>query len=94
MKQIERITHMEALLDKSWEVIKRLETALGDFAELAAGIEELEAYYYGPDWRTDFEDDEAGRLPYDLKRGVLSEDGIYDLLADYHCLQDQIRTVG
>ena len=31
-------------------------------------------------WKKDFEDDEAGKLPRDLKRGVLSEDGIYDFL--------------
>ena len=93
MEQIERVTRMEALFDKSEEVVKRLETALEDFAKLQPDIAELEAYYDGPDWRTDFEADEASKLPKDLKRGVLSEDGIYDLLADYHCLQDQIRTV-
>ena len=30
----------------------------------------------------DFEDDEKGKLPHDLKRGVLSEDAVYDLLTD------------
>ncbi|MBR4148369.1 MAG: DUF4298 domain-containing protein [Bacteroidales bacterium] len=93
MKQIERITRMEALFDKSSEVVKRLETALEDFAKLQSDMEELAAYYDGPDWRADFETDEAGLLPKDLKRGVLSEDGIYDLLTDYQCLQDQVRTV-
>ena len=39
--------------------------------------------YSGDDWKRDFADDEAGRLPNDLKRGVLSEDGIYDLLEEY-----------
>ena len=29
-----------------------------------------------------FADDEAGLLPADLKRGVLSEDGIWNLLVD------------
>ena len=28
----------------------------------------------------DVEADEAGKLPKDLKRGVLSEDGLFDLL--------------
>ncbi|MBR5722286.1 MAG: DUF4298 domain-containing protein [Oscillospiraceae bacterium] len=37
--------------------------------------------YYGSDaWKRDFAADEAGLLPKDLKRGVLSEDGIYNLL--------------
>ena len=43
----------------------------------------LEEYYTSGDWRTDYEADEAGELPADLKRGVLSQDGVYDLLADY-----------
>ena len=93
MTRIERITHMEGLLDKSTEVITRLEQAIEDFAALQPDIAELEAYYTSPQWRKDFEADEAGKLPKDLKRGVLSEDGIYDLLTDYKCLQDQIRIV-
>ena len=50
-------------------------------------------YYNSPQWRKDFEADEAGKLPKGLKRSVLSEDGIYDLLSDYQCLKDQIRTI-
>ena len=93
MTRIERITNMESLFDKSEEVVKRLEAALKDFAALQPDIAELEAYYTSPQWRKDFEADEAGKLPQDLKRGVLSEDGIYDLLSDYQCLKDQIRTI-
>ena len=59
MEQIERITRMEALFDKSEEVVKRLEIALEDFAKLQPDIADLEAYYDGPDWRADFEADEA-----------------------------------
>lgn len=40
------------------------------------------AEYYGSDeWKQDFADDEAGLLPKDLKRGVLSEDGIWNVLS-------------
>ena len=91
MTQIERITHMEALFDKSEEVVKRLEAALEDFAELQPDIEALEAYYDGPDWRADFEADEAGLLPKDLKRGVLSEDGLWNLLEDYRWLKETVH---
>ena len=93
MTRIERITNMESLFDKSEEVVKRLEVALKDFAKLEHDIAKLETYYNSPQWRKDFEADEAGKLPKGLKRGVLSEDGIYDLLSDYQCLKDQIRTV-
>ena len=93
MTRIERITYMESLFDKSTEVINHLEQALKDFTSLQPDIAELEAYYTSPQWRKDFEADEASKLPKNLKRGVLSEDGIYDLLTDYKCLQDQIRAI-
>ncbi len=43
-------------------------------------LQQLSDYYGSPAWKRDFAADEAGRLPKDLKRGVLSQDGIYDLL--------------
>ena len=91
MTRIERITHMESLLDKSTEVINRLEQALKDFAALQPDIAELEAYYTSPQWRKDFEADEAGKLPKDLKRGVLSEDGIWNVLNEYKRLMETIK---
>ena len=91
MKRIDRITHMEGLLDKSTEVIGRLEQALEDFAALQPDIAELEAYYTSPLWRKDFEADEAGKLPKDLKRGVLSEDGLWNLLEDYKRLKKTVK---
>ena len=51
--------------------------------ELADAVEELTAYYESDDWKADFEADEAGLLPKDLPRGVLSEDGVYNLLEVY-----------
>ena len=90
MKRIDRITHMEGLLDKSTEVIGRLEQALEDFNALTPDIAELEAYYTSPQWHKDFEADEAGKLPKDLKRGVLSEDGIWNVLEDYKRLKEAV----
>ena len=90
MKRIDRITHMEGLLDKSTEVIGRLEQALEDFNALAPDITELEAYYTSPQWRKDFEADEAGKLPKDLKRGVLSEDGVWNVLEEYRRLKEAV----
>ena len=91
MTRIERISHMESLLDKSTIVIGRLEQALEDFAALQPAIAELEAYYTSPQWRKDFEADEAGKLPKDLKRGVLSEDGVWNVLEDYKRLKETIE---
>ena len=88
MNRIERITKMETLFDKSEEVVRHLETALEDFTTIAPAIAELEAYYTSSQWRKDFEADEAGKLPKDLKRGGLSEDGLWNLLGDYQRLKE------
>lgn len=40
-------------------------------------------YYSGHLWRRDYEADEKGMFPQRLKRGVLSQDAIYDLLSEY-----------
>ena len=45
-----------------------------------AEIQKLEAYYTSPQWKADFAADEAGQYPEKLKRGVLSEDGIWNML--------------
>ena len=42
----------------------------------------LNEYYTSGEWREDYEADERGELPPDLKRGVLSQDALYDLLAN------------
>ena len=86
MEQIERIQHFEMLLDRVAPVLGNLEEALDAFEGIQDDVKELAAYYEDDDWREDFEADEAGRLPADLKRGVLSEDGIYDVLSGHYAL--------
>ena len=86
MEQIERIQHYEKLLDRIAPVLENLEEALDAFEGIQEEVKELAAYYEDDDWREDFEADEAGKLPADLKRGVLSEDGIYDVLSGHYAL--------
>lgn len=64
---------------------------LFDLKDLTSALSTLEAYYTSPAWRTDFEADEAGLLPPDLKRGVLSEDGIYNLLEDFKWVEEDVK---
>lgn len=42
----------------------------------------LDNYYTSGQWQEDYEADEEGRLPEDLKRGVLSQDALYELLTN------------
>lgn len=38
--------------------------------------------YESGEWREDYEADERGELPPNMKRGVLSQDALYDLLGE------------
>ncbi len=60
-------------MDRALQAIRQAEEAL-------PLLRELEAYYTGRLWREDYAADEAGELPAGLKRGVLSQDGVYNLL--------------
>lgn len=84
MEQIERIKQMERQFDRASQAVKELSAAIDKYVEVQEAIKELKAYYTSDEWRQDFADDEAGRLPKDLKRGVLSEDGIWNMLSDSH----------
>lgn len=88
MTQIERICHMEGILDKAEEAVKDLSLALERYLAIKDELDELEAYYTGPQWMQDYEADCAGELPKDLKRGVLSEDAVYNLLSDRDALRE------
>jgi len=77
---INRIIKMETIFDEAQEKIKKLEEAIEDFANFQSEIQKLEDYYQSKEWKEDFKLDESGELPKDLKRGVLSEDGIFNLL--------------
>lgn len=80
MTQLERISEMERILTEAEKAIRALTPALERYQRISAEIRKLEAYYLSPQWKQDYEDDCAGRLPQALRRGVLSEDAVYNLL--------------
>ena len=81
--QIERIKQMEQRFDKALEAIKEHEKHPEILEAIKDDVAVLSEYYGSELWKQDFADDEAGRLPDGLKRGILSEDGIWNLLTDY-----------
>ena len=89
MEQIERITYMEQILDEATEAASSLSEALEKYAAIQEKLQELIAYYSSKQWRQDFEDGRAGKIPGNLKRGVLAEDAVYNLLADITSLKEQ-----
>ncbi|MBO7402989.1 MAG: DUF4298 domain-containing protein [Lachnospiraceae bacterium] len=92
-EQTARIRQMERRLNAALTAVKRLEGALDKWEAAQEAIAALDEYYGSDLWRQDFADDEAGRLPEDLKRGVLSEDGIWNLLTDVSELNKRLQKV-
>lgn len=90
-EQLRRIRQMEQHLVRAASALKRLYSALDKYEEAKADIAALASYYGSDDWKQDFADDEAGRLPKNLKRGVLSEDGIWNLLEEHRELQERMK---
>ena len=79
-EQTERITYHEELMQRTAETISAGTSSAAGFARVQENLKKLSSYYQSHEWKQDFADDEAGLIPSDLKRGVLSEDGLYDLL--------------
>lgn len=90
MDQLTRIREMEQIFREASASLDQLSNAWEEYTALAPRLAALEAYYTGPQWRTDYVADEAGLLPSDMPRGVLSQDGVYDLLARRDQLLRQI----
>ena len=88
-RAVERITQMEKIFDHALMKLRDIREGSLDPEKISAEISVLEAYYTGKAWKEDLKLDEEGRLPSDLKRGVLSEDGIYDLLEEYDAVRRQ-----
>ena len=90
-QQLARIRLMERRLNRATAAVKRLEAALDKWEDAQEAIAALEEYYGSDLWKQDLADDEVGRLPADLKRGVLSEDGIWNLLTDARDLTTRLK---
>lgn len=69
-----------AFYEEIFNELQAADPAAGISGELQSKCRFLEEYYISGEWREDYEADEAGQVSPDLKRGVLSQDGVYDLL--------------
>ena len=78
-------------MERAAKAVMELSAALENYEAIQEDIAALEQYYGSEVWKQDYADDEAGLLPADLKRGVLSEDGIWNLLEDARELNKRIK---
>ena len=89
-EQTERIRQMELRMERAAKAVMELSAALENYEAVQEDIAALDQYYGSEEWKQDYADDEAGLLPADLKRGVLSEDGIWNLLEDVRELNNRL----
>jgi len=69
------------MIEEAIERIRRLERCF-DAPDDPENIKVLTEYLDSGQWLRDYELDEQGLLPKDLKRGILSQDALYNLLTD------------
>lgn len=86
MTPLERIAVMEAAFDRAVAAQAAGRMNAPEFPMLAA-------YMDSGEWLQDYEADEAGLLPADLKRGVLSQDALYNLLRDWETARRSSKPV-
>ena len=76
-----RISEMEAKFNEVSRAIATLDSALDEYEDIRSYIIDLKEYISSGRWKADFEADERGEIPAGTPRGVLSEDGLYDLFS-------------
>ena len=91
--QAARVARYEAILNEADAVLKDFEAALKRFSGVQEKLADLNAYYGSEAWWADFDASEAGRLPKGLPCGVLSEDGVWDLLARNRELLEEAKAL-
>ena len=90
-RSVKRIAEMEERFDSLQQSVRALEDALSLSQNFRDNYKALKKYMDSGKWLKDYEVDEKGGLPQDLKRGVLSQDGLYDLLQDASDLIDSLK---
>ena len=89
-ERIERIKKMEAKLDDVTPKIRAFEESLNNMKKVFEDMKIL-SDYYSNEWKQDYEADEEGKIPKDLKRGVLGQDTLYDLFSDYSQIGNDMK---
>ena len=90
-KRIAKIEKLENDFDLVRSVANDMDEALYNFAAVQRRIERLFQYQESGEWQKDFEADEKGELPKNMKRGILSEDALDELLTDVTLLRERMK---
>ena len=79
---ISRIIKMEKFFDDLRFSFEKSKDEFYKNSKLNKKLKILTTYYENGKWLKDYQLDEKNLLPKTLKRGILSQDGIYDFLCE------------
>lgn len=79
---VDRVRQMESYMDDVAAVMKNNPKKMKKGRRFWRKVAILTDYMDSGQWLADYEADERGELPADLKRGVLSQDGLYNLICE------------
>ena len=88
---IKRIQEMEGRYIRARRAVDAMYDSLEEYLQVQEDIEALDKYEDSGQWLKDYEADGRGEIPADQPRGVLSQDGLYDLLTDISALHARLE---
>ena len=89
----ERVKAMELAFNRACGVNGTILEDLEPVEKNIGTMRELAKYMDSGLWKKDFEADEAGKLPEEIRRGVLSEDGLYNVLTEYREMLERFKVI-
>ncbi len=92
--QLQHIAAMESAMDRALPAVETLSAALDAYEAILPQLHQLTAYMDSGEWLQDYLDDNAGHIPQGMKRGVLSQDALYDLVCDHLRLLRRMQELG
>ena len=92
MEARKRVNKMEDIFQRQLDVIDALRNQLAEVEASQEDFEELLAYYQSQTYMEDLSLEENGYFE-GMLRGVLSEDGVYNLLFDREEVAEKLREV-
>ncbi len=93
-KRIENIQKMEEILESHTKELEKLNQALDEFEKSLEREQELDHYYTDGGYSEDVTAYEEGKIPKEVRCGVLSEDLVYDMFGENYNLALRLMELG
>ena len=87
-----RIIKNEERFDKILKSVKEMEIALSNFDNVQKDLVLLKKYYGSKNWIKDKDDYENNKIPK-IKAGVLSEDGVWNMLENIDEIKKDMKRI-